>query len=228
MPTAFAPSCGKLGRTDDDTNTDPLIAPALSLAAGELFELEQITGNELDRLRKCLHHFEFIKVGLAGVAEQPTGRRDWPQRLERCRRRLGIRNLIVAAYADFEVAAAPDVAIVVESAAQLNCAGVLIDTNAKQPGTNLFSHLTIDCLNQFSRRLRSQNRLFAIAGSLTERELAAAVSCGPDLIGMRGGLCHGGDRNRQIDIRKIQSVVTALNQHRNSGPYQTGGNTSLR
>lgn len=185
---------------------------ALSLAAGELHELEQIAGAELDSLRDCLRHFDFVKIGLAGEAAMQRCRDDWPRRLLRCSRRLGIRNLIIAAYADFKTAEAPRLETIVEAAVGMECAGLLVDTAEKRRGTNLFSHLSGNALSHIGNRLRTLDRLFAIAGSLSQRDLADASACDPDLIGMRGGICRDGQRSGMVDVRKLRSAASALNR----------------
>ncbi|MEV5016621.1 (5-formylfuran-3-yl)methyl phosphate synthase [Streptomyces sp. NPDC053780] len=70
----------------------------------------------------------------------------------------------------------------------------MLDTAVKD-GTRLFDHLPPDVCGEFVRRAHDAGLLAALAGSVKTGDLADLARIGTDIVGVRGAVCEGGDRN---------------------------------
>ena len=87
--------------------------------------------------------------------------------------------------------------------------GAMIDTFDKAGG-GLRNHLSEDRLRAFVIRSRALGLLTGLAGSLRVDDIAVLRGLGPDLLGFRGALCEGHDRNSALSLARLRSVREAL------------------
>jgi (5-formylfuran-3-yl)methyl phosphate synthase len=70
----------------------------------------------------------------------------------------------------------------------------MLDTAIKD-GTRLFDHVPPDVCAEFVRLTHESGLLAALAGSVKESDLGVLTRIGTDIVGVRGAVCEGGDRN---------------------------------
>lgn len=80
----------------------------------------------------------------------------------------------------------------------------MLDTAIKD-GTRLFDHVPPDVCAEFVRRAHGAGLLAALAGSVRAADLGALTRIGTDIVGVRGAVCEGGDRN----TGRIRPVLVA-------------------
>jgi uncharacterized protein (UPF0264 family) len=146
----------------------------------------------------------FRKLGLAG--ERGT---NWSRRWRELRTRLGNESAvfwIAVAYADWQVAAAPDPDAILQAACESpEIAGVLVDTWAKtQP-------LRFDAgWISWARRVRDSGRLLAVAGGVCLKSIPALKFASPDVVAVRSAACFDGDRRAAIDPARVEKLARAV------------------
>lgn len=144
-----------------------------------------------------------VKVGLAGM-----NRRAWERDLATVFARLGTATAPVAvAYADHEVAVAPDPYAVVAAAVRLGCRWLLIDTADKSRGS-VMAGGTAHALPGWIEAAREARLPVVLAGSLTLDDLPAAVASGATLVGLRTAVCCGG-RLGVVDEGFVRAAVAS-------------------
>ena len=80
----------------------------------------------------------------------------------------------------------------------------MLDTAIKD-GTRLFDHVPPDVCAEFVRLAHEADLLAALAGSVTGGDLGELTRIGTDIVGVRGAVCEGGDRN----LGRIQPELVA-------------------
>jgi uncharacterized protein (UPF0264 family) len=86
-------------------------------------------------------------------------------------------------------------------------AGVLLDTADKRgPGLNGLTDLP--ALEAWVTAARRTGVFVALAGKLTEKDLALVRRAGADIAGVRGAACDGG-RSGRISMAKVRSLRAA-------------------
>src|SRR4029434_11042963 len=79
----------------------------------------------------------------------------------------------------------------IECAARAGTRGVLLDTAVKQ-GAGLRELVRSNWLGAWAADARAAGLWIALAGKLTEDDVALARDVGADIIGVRGAACEGG------------------------------------
>ncbi|MBH0239641.1 (5-formylfuran-3-yl)methyl phosphate synthase [Methylobrevis albus] len=87
-------------------------------------------------------------------------------------------------------------------------AGVMLDTAGKSGG--LRRHLPDPALAAFVARAHRRGLMAGLAGSLRAEDLPVLAAFGPDLLGMRGGVCEGYDRTRPLDPVRVAEAAGLL------------------
>lgn len=196
------PSNGSLGCVSFDTAkaiTDRLADGALkSIALGEAVDWPVWPLVELEARNELLSTFDFVKVGLSGLASDSN----WIRRWKECFGYLpgNIRRVAVA-YADAEKANSPSVEAVIESANEVGCSVLLIDTFCKNNG-RLTEVLSLEKLTSSVAAARERDMLVVLAGSLRKDDVAFVQKANPDLVAIRGAACIA-DRASTIDHDRI-------------------------
>jgi hypothetical protein len=111
-------------------------------------------------------------------------------------------KLIVAGYADFRQAGTLEPNLLPEVAARAHAAGCMLDT-LKKDGACLFDFLDSQSLKEFIGACRRSRLLCALAGSLQSRHAGLLKELQPDVVGVRGAVCHRGLRTETIDRPKV-------------------------
>ncbi|MFM7520872.1 MAG: (5-formylfuran-3-yl)methyl phosphate synthase [Planctomycetota bacterium] len=163
-----------------------------------------------------------VKVGLAGMDRQA-----WERDLATVFARLGTATAPVAvAYADHEVAVAPDPRAVVAAAARLGCRWLLIDTADKSRGS-MMAGAAAASLAGWIAAAHGARLSVVLAGSLTLDDLPAAVAIGAALVGLRTAVCCGG-RLGVVDEGLVRAAVTAAARARRCSAVTAGADPRPR
>ncbi len=150
-----------------------------------------------------------IKVGLAGCSGLP----DWPDRLRRLYEAVPKSISRVAVfYADQQSAGCPSFHELLRVADPLACATVLVDTFDKSRGSVLV-HLDERELIRMRNEVQEMGCQFALAGSLQFDDLPIVKNVRPDIVAVRGAICHR-DRAGQICERRLSHFITSLRETR--------------
>ncbi|MGH6862639.1 MAG: (5-formylfuran-3-yl)methyl phosphate synthase, partial [Phyllobacterium sp.] len=92
--------------------------------------------------------------------------------------------------------------------------GAMLDTADKSAG-RLLDHMTPDQVGKFVRDGQSHGLVTGVAGSLEAPDIPRLLSYSPDVIGFRGALCAGLDRNARIDgqaTAKIRALIPKMQE----------------
>jgi uncharacterized protein (UPF0264 family) len=109
-------------------------------------------------------------------------------------------RLIVVLFAD----ALPEIDAV-GLAARIGASGIMFDTLGKS-GTALPDLISRARLAEFVAAARARGMTVGLAGSLKSRHVADLLALGPDLLGFRGALCRGGERDQCLDKARLAAV----------------------
>ncbi len=142
----------------------------------------------------------FRKIGLAGAGDR------WAEDWAALRLRFGGETPWIAViYADWVEARAPEPDAVIAEARRAGCAGVLVDTWSKSPGS-----ARVDLSwRGIVGRIKAEVGLVALAGGLDRDRIVALRGLAPDLFAVRGAACAGGDRREAIDAGRVADLARA-------------------
>ncbi|MEU6389572.1 (5-formylfuran-3-yl)methyl phosphate synthase [Streptomyces sp. NPDC046939] len=103
--------------------------------------------------------------------------------------------------------ALPDIAV------RSGADAAMLDTAIKD-GTRLFDHLPVETCAEFVRRAHEAELLAALAGSVKAADLGALTRIGTDIVGVRGAVCEGGDRDAgRIRPELIAAFRAEMDRH---------------
>ncbi|MFI8003431.1 (5-formylfuran-3-yl)methyl phosphate synthase [Streptomyces sp. NPDC086010] len=89
----------------------------------------------------------------------------------------------------------------------------MLDTAIKD-GTRLFDHVPPDACAEFVRAAHDSGLLAALAGSIKAADLAELTRIGTDIVGVRGAVCQGGDRNTgRIQPQLVAAFRAEMDRH---------------
>lgn len=142
----------------------------------------------------------FRKLGLAGAGDR------WAEEWAALRLRFGGDTPWIAViYADWVEASAPEPDAVIAEARRSGCAGVLVDTWSKSPGST-----RVDLSwRSMIERIKAEVGLVALAGGMDRDRIATLRGLAPDLFAVRGAACGGGDRRAAIDPGRVADLARA-------------------
>jgi (5-formylfuran-3-yl)methyl phosphate synthase len=140
----------------------------------------------------------YVKVGFRGIGSLVRVR----QLATAAGAHDGVR-LILVGYADWERALSPSPRMVLEVAAVVGAAGVLMDTAFK--GTGLFALVSRDSVANWLTAARGAGLLAALAGGLEGPDLQTARQAGADIVGVRGAACDGG-RTGRVSVARVAAL----------------------
>ena len=112
-------------------------------------------------------------------------------------------HLIMVGYADWDRVGAPRPDLILEVAAAVNAAGVLLDTAVKD--ATLFELISENNVATWAATAHAAGLLVALAGSLRGADLAAAREAGADIVGVRGAACDGG-RTGRVSVARVAAL----------------------
>lgn len=212
------PAAGPLGRSGRETieAVAALVrrqAPdtPVSAALGELPEC-------LVRPEPLDYSVDYLKIGLAGAGPA------WRDELDLLRDR-SIRSgdafgprWIAVAYADWQRAAAPEPAVILEYALEADCPGLLVDTYGKG-GEGLLRHLPAAALEDLIRTAHDEGLFVALAGQVRESDLAELVGCDPDILAVRTSVCAAGERRGPVAEPSVREFRRRLHDASAACPF---------
>ena len=144
----------------------------------------------------------YVKVGFGGIGS--------PARVHRLAAAAGAgARLILVGYADWERVDGPHPAVVLEVAAAVGAAGVLIDTAFK--GVGLFGLVPRDSVGTWVAAARGAGLLAALAGGLEGPDLQTAREVGADIVGVRGAACDGG-RTGCVSVARVAALSALVDR----------------
>jgi len=192
------PDRGSLGAADLATIHQVLLAvngaAPVSAALGELSDWEPTA--------EVPFGLRFAKIGLAGCSVMPQWQRLWRSAIAS----FGPGTAAVAVvYADWRLAQSPDPQVTLDTAVDLGCSAVLIDTWDKSAG-NLLDHWPLGDLGEFVSCARQRGLLTVLAGSLSLKTLPRVLSLDPDYVAVRGAACAA-TRTGRLDAARTRHLV---------------------
>ena len=203
------PRRGSLGAADSVTIAAIVEAVAgrvpLSVALGELLD-----SSPFPKL-SFLRGIQFAKVGLAGCAKLGDWLRHWEAVIGDLP--LGTSPVAVV-YADPGSACLPT-KTVIEHAARLNCAAVLVDTWDKKAGP-ISDHWSPAQIRSFVLAVRRRDMMAVVAGSLDARLIRKILPAKPDFVAVRGAACRG-DRAGELDGDRVRRLKRLVSRASNMG-----------
>jgi uncharacterized protein (UPF0264 family) len=200
------PDRGSLGAADGATIAAVIRAVEgrvpVTAAAGELVDLIGSPHAPMP------HGVSLFKIGLAGCRAVP----DWISRWKQTINTLwtqddAAKHAVAVVYADWRTADAPQPVDVLHTAVDLGCPALLIDTWDKSSGS-LFDHWPAGELDAFLSRVRSQNLLLVLAGSLVGESFTTAARLRPDLLAVRTAACNSG-RGGTVSRDRVSALCEA-------------------
>lgn len=149
----------------------------------------------------------YVKVGFAGTSDPAHAARLLAAAMDGVRSTSAEVGVIAAAYADAERAGSVAPMRIIEVAAGVGAAGVLLDTAFKDGG-GLFACLSERAVAAWVRAAREAGLLVALAGRLGEGDLCVVRELGADIAGVRGAACEGGRAGR-VSRARVAALVRA-------------------
>jgi uncharacterized protein (UPF0264 family) len=136
---------------------------------------------------------DIIKVGLKGPRDAESAAYLLQQVVKAVKGESGSARVVACAYGDFRRARTIDFSILPKIAKEAGADVVMIDTAVKD-GKPITDFLGMSELRAFVDEAHSNGLWAALAGSLKYWEIKTLRGLGPDVIGVRGAVCEGGDR----------------------------------
>ena len=154
----------------------------------------------------------FAKLGLSDTAGASEWQAEWQRlRHEFDRQRNVPLRWVAVAYADDAAARSVPLDEVFPAAATSGCAGLLIDTFAKQ-GQTLADFISVAKLAETVQRCHAAGMFLAIAGSLTIDSVQTFSDVNADIIAIRSAACRNANRCHAIDASRVAEFRAALSQ----------------
>jgi uncharacterized protein (UPF0264 family) len=199
------PAHGPLGRASAEVVAEVVQAVAgrcpVSAALGELAD------HRGDVPQQGL---SYVKWGLAGCGL------DWQRKLEPLLASPAPPKVVLAAYADWQCAQAPEPEAVFALASAQPGGVLLLDTCCKTVSPslgrrpNLLDWLPLAWVEDLCHRCRRAGVRIALAGSLGAAEIAALRGARPDWFAVRGAVCAHGEREAAVEAERVAELVRQL------------------
>jgi uncharacterized protein (UPF0264 family) len=136
----------------------------------------------------------YIKVGLYGCTTPDQGIEVMRAVVRAVKDHRPDALVVASGYADAHRIGCVNPLALPDIAARSGADAAMLDTAIKD-GTRLFDHLPPDVCAEFVRLTHAAGLLAALAGSVRQADLGPLTRIGTDIVGVRGAVCEGGDRN---------------------------------
>ncbi|CAL9330197.1 (5-formylfuran-3-yl)methyl phosphate synthase [Streptomyces sp. enrichment culture] len=165
----------------------------------------------------------YIKVGLYGCTT-PAQATEVMQAVVRAVKDHRPDAFVVASgYADAHRIGSVNPLALPDIALRSGADAAMLDTAVKD-GTRLFDHLPVEACAEFVRRAHDVGLFAALAGSVKAGDLDALTRIGTDIVGVRGAVCDGGDRNTgRIQPQLIAAFRAEMDRHAREHAAATAG-----
>lgn len=151
---------------------------------------------------------DYVKAGLYGVKNENQAL-EMSLAIVKAVKTARQRSLaVIAGYADWRSFGGLAPWPLVRAAKKAGAGAVMLDTSRKD-GRSLFDNMTIPEISRFLALARAAGLKTALAGSLKLSHLPELSRLGPDIIGLRGAVCLGGDRSRSVCPKRLAAVKEA-------------------
>lgn len=140
----------------------------------------------------------YIKAGLHTIASFQEGLEVMQGIVRAAHMVDGSISVVASGYADFRRFNGLPFRTVVDVAKRSGASVVMLDTYYKD-GATLFDVMTVDELKEFCRYAHELGLLAALAGSINASHLANIHAIAPDIVGVRGAVCAGNERQNTIN-----------------------------
>lgn len=137
----------------------------------------------------------YIKVGLYGCATPAQGTEVMRGVVRAVKDHNPDALVVASGYADAHRVGSINPLAIPTVAHDSGADVAMVDTAIKD-GSTLFDHMDVDTCAQFVERGHENGLLVALAGSVKRPHLADLARIGTDIVGVRGAVCAGGDRNK--------------------------------
>jgi uncharacterized protein (UPF0264 family) len=151
----------------------------------------------------------YVKAGLYDLRDGHEALAVMSAVVRSCRESGSEVTAVAAGYADYRRFGGLDPETIVGVARDSGADLAMLDTAVKD-GTTLFDALSGDELDSFVTSAHAAGLRVALAGSIKATHIEVLRQLGPDVIGLRGAVCHGQDRNAIIDADLVKSFVESV------------------
>ena len=149
---------------------------------------------------------DYVKAGLYGATDHDEALAMMRAVVRSIRMVSDDIKAVACGYADYKRFGGVRCDQLVSASAKAGADVVMVDTAIKD-GKNLFDALTFDEIKDFVERGHAAGMTVALAGSITLEHMDMLRKIGPDIIGVRGAVCEGGDRTRGISGARLRGLV---------------------
>lgn len=151
-----------------------------------------------------------VKIGVKGPNDVRSATRLVRQVVRAVREADGSAEVVACAYGDFKRAGTIDPTLLPKIVSDGGAHIAMLDTAIKD-GKSLLDFLDVEELRNFVEGAHSRGFLAALAGSLGREEMKLLKQIDPDVIGVRGAACEGGDRKRgRISEKRVRKLKKLL------------------
>jgi len=162
----------------------------------------------LAALGACAAGARYVKAGLHGVSGLDEAVSMMTAVARSCREYDPSIVVVAAGYADYRRFGGISPQTLVAAASRAACDLVMVDTAFKD-GQSLFDALGLNEITDFVGAAHAAGMKVALAGSVKLEHLQELHRIGPDVVGIRGAVCAGRDRNTRIDPDLVRRFVSA-------------------
>ncbi|ONF74506.1 (5-formylfuran-3-yl)methyl phosphate synthase [Amycolatopsis keratiniphila] len=138
---------------------------------------------------------DYIKVGLYGISTVEQGITLMRGVVRAVKDYRPDATVVAAGYADAWRIGAVNPLSIPYITRESEADGAMLDTAIKD-GSTLFDHVGIEECASFVADSHKYNVFAALAGSIKSQHVADLVKIGTDVVGVRGAVCSGFDRNK--------------------------------
>jgi hypothetical protein len=164
----------------------------------------------------------YIKVGLYGCTTSAQGIEVMRGVVRTIRENKPEALVVASGYADAHRIGSINPLAIPYIAAESGAQVAMLDTAIKD-GSTLFDHLSVEECAEFCRRGHDLGLIVALAGSVKAKHLPDLARMGTDIVGVRGAVCEGGDRNKgTIMPELIKAFRVAIDEAMDARPASAG------
>jgi uncharacterized protein (UPF0264 family) len=153
----------------------------------------------------------YIKAGLHGLNSYEQAYAMMSAICQACRMFGDDIEVVAAGYADYRRFNGLSTRDLVRAARDARCNVVMVDTAFKDGGT-LFDALSMDEIHEFVKQGHEAGLQVALAGSLKVEHVDRLLQLQPDIVGVRGAVCEGKNRETRISPEKTVRFVELFHE----------------
>ena len=120
-------------------------------------------------------------------------------------------DVVAAGYADYRRFGGLAPLDLVRAAKDAECDVVMVDTAIKD-GKTLFDNMMVNELREFISAANAAELKVGLAGSIRFEHIELLRDLHPDIIGVRGAVCEGGQRTKSISPENVKRFVDLVHQ----------------